>query len=83
MAIGLTFGLTAVIGEPSFGDPKAEPLTLLLDCLIFVEDISRLARIEAALLGARTDGDDTTSPFDCRARIRDPCIRRDKEVSAQ
>jgi hypothetical protein len=84
MAIGLTTGLTAVICEPTFGNPKAEPLTLLWYRLIFVEDISRPARIKTALLGARgTDGDDPPSPFARRALLHEPCIARDKEGSAQ
>ena len=53
MAIGLTSGLTAVICEPTFGDPEAEPLTLLRYRPILVKDIRRPVRVETALLGAR------------------------------
>jgi len=83
MVIGLTSGLTAVICEPTFGNPEAEPLTLLRYCLILVKDISAVVCIETALLGARgTNGGDLPSPALDQAPI-DPCIRRDKEGSAQ
>ena len=83
MAIGLTSSLTAVICEPTFDNPEAEPLTLLRYCLILVKDISAVVCIETALLGARgTDGGDLPSPALDQAPI-DPCIRRDKEGSAQ
>ena len=83
MAIGLTSGLTAVICEPTFDNPEAEPLTLLWYCLILVKDSSAVVCIETALLGARgTNGGDLPSTALDQVPI-DPCIRRDKEGSAQ